>query len=489
MKRKCIILIASLLYFVMGSSAQDLEIVIAFNPSDCLSCSMPIREVIFNADKNNVTLITKEVPKNVLKQYTSQLLQLDDSVKVLSSSELFNQFSYFGASSICLIDRSVSPPQKFVIPINQYYKYKSVLYKNEELNWPDSLTQSTEGIVHGDFGKINSIVAIDSSSVLVHDGLLNSVQKFSVNSGEPLAELQIDSLWYIAPFKTKPTKADDILNNQPALQKISYPQYQFKGVFRNSGNIIVSTLCYYPYSAEDAVEVLSRYVFYSIDSLLNPINFKWIFVDEPSPIANLNYAIDFEDGSLRTTVFYLEKGKVSLSDSMIHQYKSIGDSLVYDFAFNTGLPEFLGNKNIFYGSLIKNSIASNKSRKIMWFTYYPEFYDLNYSQWKSIDTTFVDHKEMENSFDMNSKSQFEILHLFPAEANKYEIIAQFGRNIYYIEQNGDYITQSWKLYTMPERSEFYIEHFDEDSYVAIEHDKEAGSAKFIRLTISKVKLF
>ncbi|MFA7459143.1 MAG: hypothetical protein WCY73_06950, partial [Bacteroidales bacterium] len=242
----------------------------------------PIKDILAEIEEQQllgyVTMVVKDIPEKALSRYSKEVLKIPDSIKMVSSEELFSKYSFNNASAITIIDNSTTPLQRVTIPLVSYFANKTLFVER--------LSKTSDAIITIDRVKLEEsmsgirMLSIANDSVLViNDKVFNTISFFSIESGKILGSLKLDSAWYTAPYSKDTLKLRQIWENQHVLEKVSYPQYHLKGVFCHNRNNIISATSYYPFNEDKDFFILPKNLFFTLDTILRPVSCHWLYID------------------------------------------------------------------------------------------------------------------------------------------------------------------------------------------------------------------
>jgi hypothetical protein len=466
---------------------DNIEIFIAIKPSDCISCTAPLQLILNEINKyqliNNVTFVIKDVPEKTLQKYTTEILKIPNSMKAIASEELFNKYSFFHASAITIIDKTSRPYQRYTIPL-PFYNYNKTSFENILTNGFSSITEIENLKVHLNLGGIRMLALANDTLLMINDRIFNTIQVISTKNSEYTSTIELDSAWYYAPYSNDIKKIREIWESQFVLDKVSYPKYQFKGIFYNNGKLIASTICYYPLPEGKDYSVFPASILFTLDSQLKPTNYYRI---SPSNNININYAFLFEDNKFLTTTYLIESNQFKFNNNFLCYYKLKSDSALYDKSIVVDTPNFAKNSSNLSGLLL-NHLSSYNNNKLVWFTYYPEFYDVNIERWVTIDTFYYAKDLTQNSFKANEPIKFKVLGVWKEE-NLYRIVVQMGLHVFCALQSENQLYQNNKIYTLNEDTELYLTRNSKMEFVGIEHNKKSGEVQLVKLKLDEIRTF
>lgn len=484
-------IIASLsILFTTICKGEEVKIFFAIKPSDCISCMTPIKDILAEIEEQQllgyVTMVVKDIPEKALSRYSKEVLKIPDSIKMVSSEELFSKYSFNNASAITIIDNSTTPLQRVTIPLVSYFANKTLFVER--------LSKTSDAIITIDRVKLEEsmsgirMLSIANDSVLViNDKVFNTISFFSIESGKILGSLKLDSAWYTAPYSKDTLKLRQIWENQHVLEKVSYPQYHLKGVFCHNRNNIISATSYYPFNEDKDFFILPKNLFFTLDTILRPVSCHWLYIDRANPLVNFNNAVFFDKEHFVTTAFDVVNNQLTFNPEFIYYFKSEGDSLVFEKSAQVEPPGFIKAGYPMNGFLL-NYISEYMGNKAIWFSYYPEFYDLNMDKWVSIDSCYIDPKMTTNTFMQDQPIDFQVLGIWN-EGNQYSMILRLGLQVFYAVQTEKNVTQSTQIYTLKEGCQLYMARKGENDFIGIEYDPKMGDSVIIRFTINRVQTF
>jgi len=471
------ILSISLLTICKGN---EVEIIFAIKPSDCISCMAPIKDILAEIERQQlleqVIFVVRDVPQKTLPSYTQEVLKLPSSLKFISSETLFSKYSYCNASAITVIDNSTTPIQRLSFPLYSYFANRTLFV--------DRLSKCSKTLIEPERVKLNELLGgvrmvslANDSVLLVNDKVFNTVSLFSIESGKSLGKLTLDSAFYTAPYIKNDIKINEIWKNQHILEKASFPRYLFKGVFNQYGKTIISTVCYYPFSEGKDFYILPKNLFITLDTLLTPSSYRWLYIDKANPIVNFYNAVIFKKDNLLTTTLNTFNNQQMFNPEFIYNFKPVGDSLVFQQAIHVDPPNFTKGSYSAKG-LSLNYVSEYQGREVIWYSYYPEFYDLITRKWVSLDSCYASPKMTTNSFAQDHPINFQVLGIW-SEANQYSMILCFGLQVYYATQSFNSVTQSTLIHTIKDGHQFNIVRKSETEFIGIEHNQKTGEADII----------
>lgn len=469
---------------------NGVEIFFAIKPSDCMSCMAPINDIIAEIEKHqllgHVTIIVKDVPEKTLPQYTQVVLRIPNNLKVASSEQLFSKYSFYGASAITMIDSSTMPIQRITFPLVSYFANKSMFVER--------LSQSSKSVVAQErvklkepLGGIRMLSMANDSLLFVNDRVFNSILLYSIGSGKLLSTFTLDSAWYSAPYSKDTHKLGQIWENQHVLERVSYPQCHFKGVFNHNGKTIISAICYYPFTEGKDFVILPKNLFFMLDRQLRISNYSWLYIDKESPIANFNNAVFFENDGFVTTTLDITNSQVEFNPDFLYYFKLEGDSLIFEKSVHVATPSFIRGGYPMNGFSL-NYFSEYMGNTVVWFSFYPDFYDLKLNKWVSIDSSYVNPEMTINTFAQDEPINFQVLGVWK-EASQYSMILRFGQQIYYTAQTEKSVLQSIQFYTLKEGNQLHMVRKSENEFIGIEYNPKKGDAEIIRFTINGVQTF
>lgn len=483
------LLIQHLAFFALckNINQDNIEIFIAIKPSDCISCTAPLQLILNEINKNqlinNVTFVIKDVPEKALRKYTNEILKIPNSIKAIASEELFNKYSFFHASAITIIDKTSRPYQRYTIPL-PFYNYNKTSFENILANGFSSIAEIENLKVNLNLGGIRMLALANDTLLLINDRIFNSIQVISTKNSEYISTIELDSAWYYAPYSNDVNKKREIWESQFVLDKVLYPKYQLKGIFYNNGKLIASAICYYPLPEGKDYSVFPASILFTLDSQLKPTNYYRI---SPSNNININYAFLFEDNKFLTTTYLIENNQFKFNSNFLCYYELKADSAIFDKTVAVDTPSFVKNSNNLAG-LVLNHISSNKDNNIVWFNYYPEFYDVNIERWVTIDTFYFAKDLTQNSFNPTEPIKFKILGVWKEE-NLYRIVVQMGLHVFCALQSENQLYQNSRIYTLNEDSELFLTRNNKNEFVGIEHNKKSGEAQLVKLKLDEIRTF
>ncbi|HNT42039.1 MAG TPA: hypothetical protein PK839_09950 [Tenuifilaceae bacterium] len=472
------------------SRVGGVEIFFAIKPSDCISCMAPIRDILAEIEKQElmeqVTFIVRDVPEKALPKYTKEVLKIPNSINVVSSEPLFSKYSFYNASAITVIDNSTVPIQRITFPLAYYFVNKTMFV--ERLSKSNKTIVALERVkLKESLGGIRMLSISNDSLLFINDRLFNTISLFSAGSGKLVGNFTLDSAWYAAPYSKDTFKLRQIWMNQHVLERASYPQYYFKGVFNHRGRTIISAICYYPFTTGKDFFILPKNLFFMLDTLLMPISYRWLYIDKETPIVNFYNAVFFQDDNLITTTFDVVNNRLNFNPDFLYYFKPEGDSLIFDKSLHVEPPSFIKNGYSMNGFSL-NYISEYMGNITVWFSYYPEFFDLRLEKWVSIDTGYVDSKISTNTFEQGQPVNFQVLGVW-AEANQYSMILRFGLQVYYMVQADKNIIQSALIYTLSEGNQLQMVRKSKNEFVGTDYNSKTGDTEIIKFTINGVQTF
>lgn len=479
-----IILISTLPFY---SIAQNTRVFITVKPTDCISCMIPITDIIKEVaqlePKVPINVLIRDIPSRMLSNYAKEVLHLSDTIPIISSDSLFNIFSIYNTSSVTIIDYSSKPVQRVSLPLMQWHQSKTTLISKWLTNHtiPKNLHPSSLGQA---MGSIKMMVMANDSTVFINDQLMGSVHIFSTLNGELLETFAIDSTWYTMPFKNNSQNVKQIWDNQHVLQYISYPKCQFKGVFKQGNNIAISATCYYPFKMGNDFVINPKAMLYTLDSTFKPSFCSWLHVENPEPVLNHTRALWADDTKLITTSFNIVDKRIEYSDALFQYFKRVGDSLVFDYHDQPNYPHFLKSAASTNG-IPFNQFSDYQGNKILWYSYYPEFYDMDTEKWIHIDTTHIPNDLFSFKIREDSESyNFEVLGVWK-ENYDYIMFLRFANEMFFIVQQEHCIKQSKKLLTLKDSERAYLARKNNGDFVVLIQNKTTGDAQFILIATNE----
>jgi hypothetical protein len=490
MKRIIIyILLQQLAFFTLGLGLNNkkAEIYIAIKPSDCISCTAPIQEILNEFRKNQlldkVTFVIKDVPEKALHKYTSEVLRIPKDIKVIASEELFSLYSYKYASAISIIDKTTHPHQRISFPLS-YYFYNKLIFSNlitSGFNILSSVEKSELGLI---LGAVRMLTLVNDTLLLVNDRIFNSIQAISTNNVNFSTTLKLDSTWYYAPFSNDIKKIEEIRGSQFVLDKVSYPKYHFKGIYYNKDLITALATCYYPIPFGKDYNIFPTKIIFTLDSTLKITNYYRLRADN---YININNAFLLEGNKLLTTSYKYENNHFKFNNDFLCSFKISADSVVHDNTIVVDTPNFAKTNNNLAGLLL-NHISGHGNNKLVWFNYYPEFYDISEEKWVRLDTLYFPNDLTQNTFNVNEPIKFKVICAWKVE-NHYKLVVQVGKDNYHILQSGNQIYYNSKIYTLKEYSELHLDRNSKNELVGIVHNRKTGETKLVKFKLAEIKTF
>lgn len=470
--------------------ADGVEIIFAIKPSDCISCMAPIRDILSEIERQQllgqVTFVVKDVPEKTLPHYTKEVLKIPNNLKVISSEELFSMYSFYNASAITVIDKSTTPLQRISFPLISYFANKAAFLERLSKNY--GVIMAVERVrLKESLGGIRMLSMANDSVLFINDRVLNTISLFSIWSGKQIENMTLDSACYTEPYGKDGFKVRQIWENQHVLEKASYPRCQFKGVFYQNRKTIISATCYYPFTEGKDFFILPKNFFFTLDTLLRPASSRWLYINKANPIVNFNNAVFFENNHLVTTTFNVTNNQLTFNPEFIYYFKPEGDSLVFEKSMHVAQPNFIKSGYSMNGFLL-NYISEYMGNSSIWFSYYPEFYDLKLEKWVSIDSCYINRTMTTNTFAQGQPINFQVLGMWKEE-NQYSMILRLGLQVFYTVQVGAKVVQSTQIYTIRDGFQLHIVRKGVNEFIGVDYDPKTGDAEIVRFKINGVQTF
>ena len=175
-----IIALLSILFTTI-CKGEEVKIFFAIKPSDCISCMTPIKDILTEIEEQQllgyVTMVVKDIPEKALSRYSKEVLKIPDSIKIISSEELFRKYSFNNASAITIIDNSTTPLQRLTIPLVSYFANKT-LFVERLSKTSDTITKIDRVKIEESMSGIRMFSIANDSVLVINDKIFNTISFF-----------------------------------------------------------------------------------------------------------------------------------------------------------------------------------------------------------------------------------------------------------------------------------------------------------------------
>lgn len=464
---------------------------IALKSTDCGACIMGLNMALDDMQKLGVNIdsvyFLSDMVKKLAEKYVKSKFPRLKHVRIhANSDELLSRYSFYGSSYISVVD-SCEQKQVFSCLAHEYPKHRTV-FCNVLKNGFSYLVNKSKVKLDDSFASVNSFVVVDST-VLLSDSKMGSILKFSKNSGKNLGALSFDSSCYYKVYEHDPYMLQSITTNDTILDLYGLPKSKFVRVGKFNDSIFVSSLCHYAFYPQDNPKrfgIRPIPLLFLLDKNFETVKFGDLKIFS---LPDKNYTLqkdflftgdDYEDVGIK-----IQDNKIYFSNNILYRYTRQPNTydLCVDSHVQVDTPRFAKVEESCVG-LYFYHLIKNENRRIIWYSYYAEYLDVESKKWVEIDPNFVG-RIADRMLKGEEPFPFQVLYVYPLDRVEC-IVFRLKNDVYYALQANGNIYQCVKMFTKTERSEIVFSADSATSLYAVEFEPKIGDAMLYRFKIDSI---